>query len=294
MSFKNFFKSLGAGLTGGLSEGEGLSWSNYRKGLSGTYSLGTAGGFESDFKNGSGGGGYWSKPSDITTDKLFTNLSQEQQKDLLLNNPTVMTPEGSQSYDPYSNTVSLNESDFTKAQRLRQEQLASQLSGSLNGNLPSSNEEIQNATFERGKALLDPVFKQQKRELSQQLADQGIPLGSEGYNEAVNRLEQSQGRQYTDLSQASIQTAETQRAARFNEIASLLGTAQVGGVGFQQFQPQFSGLDLFGAEQSSLSFNRNAGLQQSMLSKQLKQQNRNAQYQALGSLGGAAIGAAAA
>jgi hypothetical protein len=66
-------------------------------------------------------------------------------------------------------------------------------------------------------------------------------------------LQQSQGRQLQQLSFESVQTAEAQRSARFNELASLLSQAQVGGVGFGQFQPQFSGLDLFGAEQAGLN-----------------------------------------
>lgn len=247
--------------------------------------------FKEDGKTGRSNGGYYSKPSDITTSNLFTNLSQEQQKDLLLNNPTIATPEGGQSYDPYTNTISLNESDFTKAERLRQENLAQQLSSSLSGDFSNSGEAIQNATFERGKALIDPTIQRQRRDLATQLADQGLPAGSEGYNEAMNRFDDSVARQYTDLSQASIQTSEAVRSQRFNEIASLLGRSQVGtGVSFAQNQgSNFSGLDLFGAEQAGLAFNRNAGLQQSLLSQQLKQQNRNAKYQALGSLGSAAI-----
>jgi hypothetical protein len=68
----------------------------------------------------------------ITTANLFQSLSPEQKKDLLLNNPNIYTPEGSQTYDPLTNSVNLNESDFTKSERLRQEGLAGQLSGSLN------------------------------------------------------------------------------------------------------------------------------------------------------------------
>jgi hypothetical protein len=232
-----------------------------------------------------------STPEQITTANLFRNLSLEQQKDLLLNNPNISTPEGGQSYNPLTNTISLNESDFTKSERLRQEGLAAQLSGSLNGDFSNNGQAIQDATFNRGKAQIDPIVKQQRRDLATQLADQGIPAGSEGYNEAMNRLDDSIARQYTDLSQASIQTSEAVRGQRFNEIASLLGRSQVGaGSSFAQNQgSNFSGLDLFGAEQAGIAFNRQAGLQQSMLSKQLKQQNRNAQYAALGSVASAGI-----
>ena len=227
-------------------------------------------------------------PKEITTANLFQNLSTEQQKDLLLNNPNIYTPEGSQTYDPLTNAITLGESDFTKGERIRQEGLQSQLSSSLSGNLPSSNEEIQNATFNRGRSLIDPIVKQQRRDLAQQLADQGLPPGSEGFNEQMNRLDDSIARQYTDLSQASIATAEAQRTQRFNEIASLLGRSQVGsGASFGQNNAQFSGLDLFGAEQSSL--NRQFQADQARKDRSVAQST--ALIGALGSLGGAAVGA---
>lgn len=226
----------------------------------------------------------------ITTANLFSKLTRSQQKDLLLNNPNINTPEGGQSYDPYTNTITLNESDFTKNERLRQEEIAKQLSSSISGYLPSSNEEIQNATFNRGKALIDPIITQQRKDLAQQLADQGVPAGSEQYTEAMNRLDDSIARQYTDLSQASIATAEQQRAQRFNEIASLLGRSQVGtGASFAQNQASFSGLDLFGAEQAQL----NRSLQDTLSRRANSTAKRNALYQALGGAGSSLITAIA-
>lgn len=235
------------------------------------------------------GGDYQTLPEEITNTSLFRNLSREQQKDLLLNNPSIITPEGSQTYDPYTNSLKLNESDFTKAERLRQEGLASQLSSSLSGNFSNNGEAIQKATFDRGKALIDPIVQQQRRDLAQQLADQGIPMGSEGYTQAMNRLDDSIARQYTDLSQAAIQTSEQVRQQRFNEIATLLGRSQVQvGSSFQQYQPNYSGIDLVGAEQQQL----NRQFQQSALSKQLSAQRTNAIIGGLGTLGGAGIMAA--
>jgi hypothetical protein len=226
--------------------------------------------------------------AEVTTANLFGGLSRSQQADLLLNNPNIITPTGTQTFDPRTNTVTLGESEFTEAQRGRQEGLAAQLTGSLSGDI--SAEDVQKATFERGKAQLDPIFKQQRRDLEQQLADQGIPAGSERSNEALDRLEQSQGRQFVDLSQASIMTSEQARQGRFNEIASLLGTSQVQGVGFGQFQPRFSGLDLFGAEQANV----NRQFQGGLVNQQLKTQEKAARLQALGAVAGAGIGAAGA
>jgi len=286
-SFKNFAKGVAGAATFGAATGEFGNLSAYGKNLGNVYSAGATG--YGNSTNPSTGNPY--TPEQVTTANLFRNLSPEQQKDLLLNNPNISTPQGGQSYDPLTNTTTLNESDFTKSERLRQEGLAAQLSGSLSGDFSNDGQAIQDATFNRGKAQIDPIVKQQRRDLATQLADQGIPAGSEGYNEAMNRLDDSIARQYTDLSQASIQTSEAVRGQRFNEIASLLGRSQVGaGASFAQNQGNgFQGLDLFNAEQMGIQFNRQAGLQQSMLSKQLKQQNRNAQYAALGSLGSAGI-----
>ena len=229
---------------------------------------------------------------DITTANLFQSLSPEQKKDLLLNNPNIYTPQGSQTYDPLTNSVNLNESDFTKAERLRQEGLAGQLSGSLSGDFSNNGQAIQDATFQRGKAQIDPIVKQQKRDLAQQLADQGVPAGSEQYNEAMNRMDDAVARQYTDLSQASIQTGEQVRQSRFNEISSLLGRSQVGaGTSFGGYQPNYNGIDLAGfAQQQSLQSQQLSFLGQQN-SKNRSAAKTNALIGAAGSLGSAGIGA---
>lgn len=227
---------------------------------------------------------------DITTANLFQSLSPEQKKDLLLNNPNIYTPQGSQTYDPLTNSVNLNESDFTKAERLRQEGLAGQLSGSLSGDFSNNGQAIQDAIFQRGKAQIDPIVKQQKRDLAQQLADQGIPAGSEQYNEAMNRMDDAVARQYTDLSQASIQTSEQVRQSRFNEISSLLGRSQVGaGTSFGGYQPNYNGIDLAGfAQQQSLQ-SQQLSFQGEQNRKDRNANRTNALIGAAGSLGSSAI-----
>lgn len=201
----------------------------------------------------------FTKDPSVDTNNIWGSLSSAEKKDLLINNPNIITPEGSRTYDPFTNTVRLNESDFTKNQRLDQERLAMELSRGLSGNLPSTdNEAVRNATFQLGKQQLDPEMKSQREALATQLANQGIPLNSEAYNSAMNRLEQQQGSQLNQLSLqsqiAGIQTAEAQRSARFNEISSLLGRSQVGaGANFGQTQSGYQGLDIMGAEQAKLN-----------------------------------------
>jgi hypothetical protein len=226
---------------------------------------------------------------EITREQLLAGnvsatLKNEELKDLLVNNPNIVGPGGSQFFDVETNTIRLEESPFQKEQRLRQENLAKELFGSLSGALPSTdNELVRQATFDQGKSLLDPTFKEDRRRLEQQLADQGLPPGSEAFNEQLNRLEQSQGQQLQQLSLGSvlqgIQTAEAQRQARYNEIASLLGQAQLGGVGFDQFQPRASGVDIvgLGEAQRNRDFQRSAN----------NQASRDARFAAIGQVVGA-------
>ena len=115
------------------------------------------------------------------------------------------------------------------------------------------------------------------------MADQGIPRGTEAHTKELNRLEKSHGSQLSALQRESVATSEAQRAARFNEISSLLGQQQVGGVGFGGFQPQASGLDLFGAEQAGL--NRQFQAQQASKDRSVAQ--RAAIIGAVGSVGAA-------
>jgi hypothetical protein len=228
----------------------------------------------------------------ITTANLFQSLSPEQKKDLLLNNPNIDTAQGSQTYDPLTNSINLNESDFTKAERLRQESLAGQLSGSLSGDFSNSGQAIQDATFQRGKAQIDPIVKQNRNNLAQQLADQGIPAGSEQYNEAMNRLDDSIARQYTDLSQASISTGEQVRQSRFNEISALLGRSQVGaGTSFGNYQPNYNGIDLAGFAQQQGLQNQQLSFLGSQARKNRSSAKTNALLGAGASLGSAFIGA---
>ncbi len=207
------------------------------------------------------------------------NISDDALADLLKNNPNIITPSGKQLYDIESNTITLEESPFQQEQRKRQEALAKSLSSQLQGiELPDTDP---SARFEQARQLLEPALTEQREQLEQSLADRGIPAGSEAYARELDRLQQSQGRQLQQLSFESVQTAEAQRSARFNELASLLGQGQVGGVGFGQFQPKFQGVDMLGASAAQ----QNLQLQQ----RALDDQRRQALIGGLGQLGTAGI-----
>lgn len=113
---------------------------------------------------------------------------------------------------------------------------------------------LEQSTYEAAASRLRPEFERQREQLEQRLADQGLPIGSEAYQEELNRLEESQNEQLSRLSldavsagrqeqdrlarlgaalrgqefseQSGLRTLEEQARARgFGEIGSVLGFA---------------------------------------------------------------------
>ena len=90
---------------------------------------------------------------------------------------------------------------------------------------------IEQTLFNRQLGLLQPEFTQQREALEQNLADRGIPITSQGYNDAVNRLETQQGEQLGRLAQQAtlaagqesdrlVNQARNIRAQQFGERAA--------------------------------------------------------------------------
>ena len=66
-------------------------------------------------------GGPGQTQEQVTAANVFSRLSPEQQKDFLINNPNIVTPQGRQFFDPLTNTIRLEESEFQAGKRGRQE-----------------------------------------------------------------------------------------------------------------------------------------------------------------------------
>lgn len=109
--------------------------------------------------------------------------------------------------------------------------------------------QLEKATFDRGLNLLDESFGRREDQLRARLANQGLPVGSEAFNDEFNlaiadprreaenalmlesigagRQEQSRlFNQATSTRQQQIAEALTQRQVPFNELASILGLQQ--------------------------------------------------------------------
>jgi len=119
---------------------------------------------------------------------------------------------------------------------------ASQFGGALPelggdfGGLAASAEQ---ATFQRAQNLLAPQFQQQREDLSQSLANRGIPINSEAAQKELNRLDASQGTQFENLALSSVAggRAEQERLSQLElaQRGQLFGEqATQAGVGLQQ------------------------------------------------------------
>jgi len=77
--------------------------------------------------------------------------------------------------------------------------------------------ELERATFDRAKSLLQPDFDQSRRRLEQQLTDRGIPYSGEAGAAELNRLERSQGEQMDRLAQGSVAAGRAEQGRLFGQ-----------------------------------------------------------------------------
>ena len=145
--------------------------------------------------------------------KVFESAFQQQLRGGVEDLALGFLPQVSGQLDPFS---------------ISAESIQGQLSP-LDTDLGRQAERLEKATFERGKALLEPRFEEQRSKLEQRLVDQGLPRGSEAFNRELNRLEEGQGEQLQRLSLDSI-AAGRQEQSRLQQLSQALRA--------QQFQEQ--------------------------------------------------------
>ena len=105
---------------------------------------------------------------------------------------------------------------------------------------------IEKTLFDRQLGLLQPEFTRQSQELQQNLADRGIPITSQAYNDAVGRLQTQQGEERQRLAQQATLAAGQEadrivnqaRGIRSQEFGERAATGEFGlarqGQGFSQ------------------------------------------------------------
>lgn len=178
--------------------------------------------------------------------------------------------------DPSGRTaVNIQETPFQ--QRLRGLQEKSAL-GLFSGDF--GREETARNLFERSLSQLEPERERQRKELETSLSLKGIPIGSEGFNLATQRLG---GQQSEELRQLALQSQLAGGQEARSERASQLGLAGAditGSRGFLQGLSNLPSIDVSGVFQQADALN----LQRT----QIENQRRQSRFDAIsGIIGGA-------
>lgn len=111
---------------------------------------------------------------------------------------------------------------FTISAQSIQEGLTPQIT-----DLERQGEQLEQATFQRGQALLAPQFEEDRERLEQRLVDQGLPRGGEAFTRELNRLQQGQQEQLSALALDAV-AAGRQEQSRLQGLASGLRAQEFG------------------------------------------------------------------
>jgi hypothetical protein len=139
------------------------------------------------------------------------------------------------------------------------------------------------AAFQRQRALLDPEFAKADTNFEDRMANAGIPLGSEAYNDAMRQHENDKNFALTQAAQQAetegTGLALSQRQQQYNELAAAMGGQQLNPVG--AFGQAAAPVDVAGAYAQQNQAN--------IANAQARNSSQNGLLGAIGSLGGAAI-----
>lgn len=79
------------------------------------------------------------------------------------------------------------------------------------------------AMFEKKMALLNPQFDRQFASMEQRLANQGLPVGSEAYNDDMTLFRQNRDSTMDSIANDSVMMGEQARGQRMNQALGVLG-----------------------------------------------------------------------
>lgn len=152
-------------------------------------------------------------PKTPTAQQQAEGNIQTAQAQAHLDNPTQVTPFGTSRWSvapnnlDWTQTVSL--SPAMQQQLTGLQNIAAQLQPHIstdptnvagfnpaNYNFDQATQAAQNAAYQNASQYLDPQFAQQGQQLTQSLADRGIPIGSEAYNLAMSQFGRTKQQAY--------------------------------------------------------------------------------------------------
>ena len=134
-------------------------------------------------------------------------------------------------------------------------------------------DQLEQATFQRGVNRIDPYLQEQRQGISQRLQNQGLPVGSEAYNQEMNRFEQSRGDQLENLALSSVGAGRQEQGRLFGQD---LASRQFGaGEAGRQFGERL-GATQFNAGEAGRGFRENLASQQNQFGQNLAANQFNA------------------
>jgi hypothetical protein len=151
-------------------------------------------------------------------------------------NPNIRDAQLSTAFSPIGDQELINrQRQMMLSQPGNQDVMARQQSLAMNPE--NFNQQIEQATFQRAMNQLEPGFAQQMREFEQQMANRGLPVGGEAYNDQFQNIQRAQNsaRENAALSAvlAGNEAALRSRGQNFSELGSLVN--QDLGIRGQQF-----------------------------------------------------------
>lgn len=91
------------------------------------------------------------------------------------------------------------------------------------GDIPSYRGDVEQAFFDRQRALLDPVLSDQQRAMQQRLANRGLPESGEAYNRDTTRFLDARNRAFTDLARNAVLAGGSEASRQVGDMLAARG-----------------------------------------------------------------------
>lgn len=219
----------------------------------------------------------------LESDSAILRSALERQG-LLNANPIDLSQFGDIQSGIDTSNISFSGPQFGQRPDLQAPELVSQLqTGNIPTDISQFRGDVEQAVFDRGRALLDPVFSDQERALEQRLANQGLPRAGEAVDRDLERFGRGRNEAFTNLANQATITGgqEASRAlgdvlsaenARFGQGATAANFAnQAGLLGLganQGIRSQLTGEQLAESQANNAASQGNLSLQQQILNNQ--------------------------
>ena len=89
--------------------------------------------------------------------------------------------------------------------------------GAPNRDFAGQGNSLEQATFQRGLNRIDPYLQEQRSAMAQRLQNQGLPVGSEAYDQELNRFDRSRGDQLENLALSSVGAGRQEQGRLFGQ-----------------------------------------------------------------------------